>query len=268
MGIELRLDRADQRAGTGGGSSGTASWRGQSAAPRTFGVLLDLRAHSDEASIQLLALAAIAALSEPAGCTLDCAVSLLRPRQAALTSGTSTAASCLAQSDQSSGQGPVSHALAGHVALVVNSYSADQRWPSCWRTLSEAGYRSLLSVPLHLHAGGRSALTLLAQQDNVFTPSVIVAAGAFSKLAAGSYMSAAELRTAQALAEHLQAAMQGRTAIDVACGVIMGQNRCSYEDAFRILAQASSHRNVKARVVAEAMLRELPGGLPTTHFKG
>jgi hypothetical protein len=150
---------------------------------------------------------------------------------------------------------------------MANSHSEDARWPSYWHPLSQAGYRSLLSVPLHLHAGSMSAMTLLAPQDNVFTPGVVVAASAFGRLAASSYLSAAELRAAQATAEHLQAALQGRTSIDVACGVIMGQNRCSYEDAFNILAQASSHRNVKARVVAESMLGELPGGLPTTHFK-
>ncbi|WP_285249848.1 GAF and ANTAR domain-containing protein [Pseudarthrobacter sp. fls2-241-R2A-168] len=267
MGIELRLKRAPHQAGAGDGSNGTARFHSRSAAPPRFGVLLDLRAHSDEASLQLLGLAATSALSELAGCTLDCAVTLVRPRHPALTAGASSGATFLAQSDQSRGDGPVSHALAGHLALMANSYSADPRWPSYWRPLGEAGYRSLLSVPLQLHADSLATLTLLAPQDNAFTPGVIVAAGAFSKLAAGSYLSAAELRAAQARAEQLEAALQGRTSIDVACGVIMGQNRCSYDDAFHILAQASSHRNVKARVVAETMLRELPGGLPSTHFK-
>jgi hypothetical protein len=161
----------------------------------------------------------------------------------------------------------VSHALAGRLALVVNSYTPDPRWPAFRRSLNEAGYRSLLSVPLHVHTGSMAALTFLARLDNVFTPSVVVAATAFGRLAASSYLSALELRTAQATAEQLQAAMQGRTSIDVACGVIMGQNRCSYEDAFHILAQASSHRNVKTRAVAESMLRELPGGAPSTHFE-
>jgi GAF domain-containing protein len=266
VGIELRLERHHQT-GAGDGRSRTAWFSGQSAAPPTFGVLLDLRAHSDEASMQLLASAAASALSELAGSALDCTVSLVRARQAALTTGTSSGATSLAQWDQSSGDGAVSHALAGHLAVVVNSYSADPRWPALWCPLRDAGYRSLLSVPLHLNAGSMSALTLFGQQDNVFTPSVIVAASALSKLAASSYLSAAELRAAQAKAEHLQAALQGRTSIDVACGVIMGQNRCSYEDAFHILAQASSHRNIKARVVAETMLGELPGGTPFTHFK-
>jgi len=268
VGIEVRLKRAHPHGRPADGNSGTASLRGQPAARPGFGILLDLRACTDEASLQLLSMAAASALSELAGCTLDGTVSLVRPPQAALTSGTSSGATSVAQGDQSCADGPVSHALAGHLAVIVNRYPSDPRWPSSYRRLSEAGYRSLLSVPLHLHPGSMSALTLFAQEGNVFTPSVIVAATAFSRLAATSYLSAAELRAAQATAENLQAALQGRTSIDVACGVIMGQNRCSYEDAFHVLAQASSHRNVKARVVAETMLQQLPGGPPFTHFKG
>lgn len=45
-----------------------------------------------------------------------------------------------------------------------------------------------------------------------------------------------------------------RTPIGVACGVIMGQNRYSYNEAFQILAQACSHRNIKLRGLAETTL--------------
>lgn len=53
----------------------------------------------------------------------------------------------------------------------------------------------------------------------------------------------------------------------MACGVIMGQNGCSYDEAFEILAKASSHRNIKVRVVAETILANVPDGSPSTHFK-
>jgi AmiR/NasT family two-component response regulator len=111
--------------------------------------------------------------------------------------------------------------------------------------------------------GGR-----LPIHDDVFNPAALSQLTTFSEVAAGSFMMASELRTALATVGQLRNAMQGRTSIDVACGVIMGQNRCSYQDAFQILAKASSHRNVKARVVAETILGDLPGGPPSTHFKG
>jgi AmiR/NasT family two-component response regulator len=126
----------------------------------------------------------------------------------------------------------------------------------------------VVSVPLALEQGCSAAVTLLAANTNRFTPAVLAEAVAFSSLAGRSFLMAAEVRAALSTAGHLRAAMEGRTSIDVACGVIMGQNRCSYEDAFNILAKASSHRNVKARVVADAILKDLPGGPPATHFKG
>ncbi len=46
----------------------------------------------------------------------------------------------------------------------------------------------------------------------------------------------------------------------------MGQNCCSSEAAFQLLALASSHRNAKARVVAETILNTLPRGTPAAHF--
>jgi len=165
-------------------------------------------------------------------------------------------------------EGPVSQALTGRLAIIANNYSRDPRWPGFWAPFRDAGYRSAVSVPMALEPGCCAALTLLAGDANCFTPAVVADVVAFSHLAGRSFRMATEIRAALTTAGQLRAAMEGRTSIDVACGVIMGQNRCSYEDAFNILARASSHRNVKARVVADIILKDLPGGPPATHFKG
>ena len=60
--------------------------------------------------------------------------------------------------------------------------------------------------------------------------------------------------------------MVNRTAINLACGIVMGQNRCSQSEAMDILIKVSSHRNQKLRVVAEEMLSNLTGGDIRTHF--
>lgn len=266
MGINLGVRKLHHQTGTDDGGGGTAWFRKESSVPTTSAPLLDLRAENDRESADLLVLAGAAVLSD-AGCQLDCVVSLPQPRQAFLTSGTADRAVGLARADQEGGDGPVAQALAGELAVILNSYSKTPRWPAYWQHLAEAGYRSLVSVPLPLEPGKFAALTFLADRDDVFTPQVISRLTAFSAVAGSSYMMARELRAAQATADHLRNAMQGRTSIDVACGVIMGQNRCSYQEAFNILAKASSHRNVKARVVAETILSDLPGGTPTTHFK-
>jgi GAF domain-containing protein len=169
--------------------------------------------------------------------------------------------------DEDHGQGPVCQALAGKLAVIANSYSADPRWPAYWSAFRKAGYRAEASLPVPLAQGRFAALTLLSGTDNTFTAGVIAAATAFSKRAGSSYMLAEQLRTTHAAADQLRSALRSRTAIDAACGVIMAQNRCSYEDAFSILAKASSHRNIKLRLVAETILENMPGGSPTTHFR-
>ena len=76
-----------------------------------------------------------------------------------------------------------------------------------------------------------------------------------------------ELQSTSTRASDLQSALESRTSIDIACGVIMAQNRCSYDEAIAIIAKASSHRNLKLRKVAEGILEKLPGGAPRTHFE-
>ncbi|MHA7296782.1 ANTAR domain-containing protein [Pseudarthrobacter sp. MDT3-1] len=50
--------------------------------------------------------------------------------------------------------------------------------------------------------------------------------------------------------ENLGAAMASRTPTDLALGVIIGQERCSYDDALEWLFRASRTRNVSIRDLA------------------
>ena len=252
------------QAGAGQGS-GTTGLHGQSPVPNTPGRLLNLRSNSDHESLRLLAFAAASELPER-GCSMDCVVSLPRPGKAFLTAGTHDRAVGIARADQENVQGPVSHALAGRRSDVVNSSSTVFPWRAYSGPLGEAGYRSLLSAPLALVPGGFAALTILADTNEAFTPAVLSRLTAFSAVAATSYSMAAQFRDAGVAVNQLQASMQDRTSIEVACGVIMGRNRCSYDEALQLLADASTHRNVQARVVADRLLNQMPGGAPSPHF--
>ncbi len=290
--MKLRARETGHHTGAGDGGGSTVQFRGQSPALHTVaadvpamvprhhhevsaieawalcpgGALLDFRADKEEDSLSLMAAAAAAVLSERAGCTLQCAVAISRAGQTPLTAGTSDAAVDLARWDRSSANGPVSQALGGKLAVIVNDFSWDSRWPGFRAPLRDAGYRSLVSVPLDLEPECPAALTLMAEEPDAFAPAVLADVVLFCKVAASSFVLASDVRVALAAAGHLRTAMEGRTSIDVACGVIMGQNRCSYQEAFNIIAKAASNRNVKVRVVAESLLEDLPGGAPATHF--
>ncbi|WP_237759887.1 ANTAR domain-containing protein [Arthrobacter alpinus] len=62
-------------------------------------------------------------------------------------------------------------------------------------------------------------------------------------------------------------AMKSRTTIDLAVGMIMGQNNCSQKRAVEILKAASSRRNIKLRQIAAALVAEKDLEAPTTHFE-
>jgi hypothetical protein len=228
---------------------------------------LDFRADSDEESLGLLARTAASAVSERTGYAVDCSVSLVPPYRTPLTAGTSASAVTLAERDLGNGGGPVSQAVAGRLAVTLNDFSADPRWPAYRAQLRDAGYRSAVSVPLQLERGYAAALTLTTHKTGVFAPAVLADVVIFSRVAASSFAVASGVRAALAAAADLRTAMEGRTSIDVACGVIMGQNRCSYQEAFGIIAKASSNRNIKVRALAESLLEDLPGGAPATHFR-
>jgi hypothetical protein len=61
------------------------------------------------------------------------------------------------------------------------------------------------------------------------------------------------------LAQHMQSAMESRAVIEQAKGIIMGERRCSADQAFEILAEISQRSNRKLRDVAAALVRRTQG---------
>ena len=60
----------------------------------------------------------------------------------------------------------------------------------------------------------------------------------------------------------LQTALAGRAVIDQALGIIMGQRRCSADEAFGVLREVSQTSNLKLREVAVRLITVTSGGPP------
>ncbi len=56
------------------------------------------------------------------------------------------------------------------------------------------------------------------------------------------------------LTEQLRTALTSRSVIDQAMGIIMGQRRCTAEEAFAVLRAASQRRNIRLRDVARELV--------------
>ena len=244
-------------------------------------ILLDLvtGAETLSDSLELLAAASARAGVGTAGQVIETGVVVRQANRAPVITGTSAEVIRLLEWEQEAGEGPVCDVLAGGHPVAVLQRSGDFRWPRYCQELQAANLGSVLGMRLRVDkdAGttadgsvpGRettAALSFFAQDAKAFPLQVISEARSFAGLAAKSLQMALDLHNARSTASDLRFALDSRTSINVACGVIMAQNRCSYHEAFSILARASSHRNIKVRRVAEDILERLPEGPPQAHF--
>jgi hypothetical protein len=218
-------------------------------------------------SLGILTRTASATLSRLMDSPVECGTLLNRAKNAPATAGTNAQTAELARLEQEVREGPLTEALTGTGTVAMNHVSSDFRWSRYRPHLQAAGFHSVLGVRLRLDEGATASLAFFAPAAQAFPLPVIAGAHGFADLAARGLRLVLELQSTSTRASDLQSALESRTSIDIACGVIMAQNRCSYDEAIAIIAKASSHRNLKLRKVAEGILEKLPGGAPRTHFE-
>jgi GAF domain-containing protein len=143
---------------------------------------------------------------------------------------------------------------------LIEDLAGDDRWGPYQTEALAHGVQASLSIPLRTRtAAPLGALNLYAGHPYAFGEQQQVAAIQFGQEASRAVALAARLANHAELAENLSAALASRTIIDQALGVIMGQNRCSADEAFQILRRASQNRNVKLRLIAGEIIAAVAG---------
>lgn len=245
----------------------SGGWTMQAETPldwRGSGALLSIRGHSEAALAYSLAKIAATMASDLTGSPVESTVALLRPEAAPCTAATDDGAGGLSRWDQRTGQGPSARALNGELSIILNDHCKDSRWPGYAASLRTAGFRSAVAIPLELKRGYRAALTFYAVAGNVFTPAVAARLLAFSDVAAKSLALALQIRADLVLSAELRTALASRKDIDTACGVIMVQDQCSYDEALGALTEAARSRDLAIRAVAQSIILSLAGGAPAS----
>ncbi len=209
---------------------------------------------------------AATALYRSTGTAVECGVTLQYGRKSTTIAGSTERAVQLDRIEHQVGEGPCIEALKVRAPVLLADVHTDPRWPEYQKWLIKEGCGSVLGVPLELGEEAAAALNFFAPETGVFTQDTINQAASFADIAGRAVRLAVRVGTAEGAADDLSAAMESRTAINLACGIIMGQNRCSQSEAMSILVKVSSHRNQKLRVVAEEMVRKVSGEEPSTTF--
>lgn len=196
-----------------------------------------------------------------------CGVTLLRPKSMVTVASSSAYARTMDEVQYGFDDGPCLRAAREGYTVHIPDFLTETRFPEYRQAIAGHGIRSALGIPIRLEAGASAGLDFYSTKPNAFTDKSIAVAEGFARDASRSLRLAVRIGTLSEKAEHMRAAMESRTAIDLAVGAIMGQNRCNQDEAITILRAASQGRNVKLRDLAANLLASLGQTGPIrTHF--
>ena len=152
-------------------------------------------------------------------------------------------------------EGPCLDAVHDHALVESGDIESDARWP-LWApaVARELGVRSMLCVQLYTSENAHGALNMYSTSPDAFGVDDHHLASTFAAVAAAAISAA---RTE----EQLQSAVQTRTLIGQAQGIVMERYSLTPGRAFAVLSRVSQDANIKlvdiARQVVET--RRIPG---------
>lgn len=196
-----------------------------------------------------------------------CGITLLRHHGMSTVASSSEKARLLDELQYRFDDGPCLTASREQTLVYIPDLELNQAYPKYKTVAVQAGVRSILAIPFELPSdAAKAALNLYAERAFAFTPSTIEAARSFVAQPSKGLRLAILLTQHSQTAENLRSALSSRTVIDTAVGVIIAQNRCSQEEAIRIIKAASANRNIKLRDLATRIVESAGGGQIRTHF--
>jgi len=219
--------------------------------------------HAVESFFDDLANMAAAALSTP-DCDVVCGITIERGEAQTTVASSSARASLLDEIQYELDRGPCLHALRTNEVVHIPDMEQDASWPMWRERAIAADVRSSLAIPVPGLSGiaGGAAFNFYAEDPHAFSDVSVQRAQDYARRAVGGVKVGLRLVEVDRVTEHLRAALGSRSVIDQALGVIMAENRCDAEEAFKVLRRASHNRNVKLRLVAGEIVERVTNKAP------
>lgn len=151
------------------------------------------------------------------------------------------------------GEGPCVEAAWEEETFVSNDLSRDPRYPNWGPKAAAMGFGSLLAARLSIGGNTIGALNLYATDTREYTADDRDTAVIFASHAAATIMTVRER-------ENLKEAVEGRTLIGQAQGILMERFDLDANRSFAVLRRFSQTQNIKLRQVAEMVIEN--GALP------
>lgn len=144
-------------------------------------------------------------------------------------------------------EGPCLEAIKGRATYHSDDVEIDPRWPRWGPAAAALGIHSALGVRLATKERGYGSLNIYADRRSAFTQADAEVAEMLAAHATAAFAAAHR-------AEGLQTALDSRTTIGQAQGILMQKFDIDSEAAFEFLRRISQHENQRLAAVAEAIV--------------
>lgn len=228
----------------------------QNAASReTFTALhtLLMSVESVEGFLQELAELAATLAPEP----LSCGITASYDGRPLTVSSSDAFARALDEKQYHSQGGPCLQSMGTGEIVHIADCQSETRWPEYVRVATDLGLRSSLSLPVIVAAQPVGAINLYSSIGaDVFSDEVRARAEVFAAQAATALLlSMRQVRSRETTQQQLETALNSRSEIDQAIGILMGQQRCTADEAFALLRTHSQNTNRRLRDVAADLVQ-------------
>jgi GAF domain-containing protein len=152
------------------------------------------------------------------------------------------------------GEGPCVDAFLEDGPVLADELAADPRWPSVGPLAAGHGVRAVLGVPIDLREGPVGTLNVYAAQPHRWDDGDVAAIRAYTRVIASLLRAAVQAHVSDRAATQLQHALDHRSLVEQAKGVIMERRRLDQQGAFELLrARARSSRRRLDEVARETV---------------
>ncbi len=153
-------------------------------------------------------------------------------------------------------EGPCITCMESRRPIVSGSLGSDSRWPHFGGRVARMRMHSALALPLIVGDQLIGSINAYAKSRDAFADHAVQLGSQFARPAAVSVYNAQLLSHAHDRTLRLQRALDSRSVIDQAIGIIRSRSGSDSDEAFQRLAQISQTENVKLHMVAERLVEE------------
>jgi GAF domain-containing protein len=184
----------------------------------------------------------------------EASVTLLKNGKPRTIAFTGPLAAHLDERQYEDGFGPCLDAAVAGSLIIIPDMTAETTYKDFARTAARQGVTHTWSWGMPIATSTIGGLNLYGTQGDPYDDTSVELAGDFAGYAAIALANAAALADAVEEVAGLRTAMQTRAVIEQAKGILMRDHRCTEEEAFRMLVQASNVSNRKLRDIAVSLV--------------